>query len=82
MRSASGSRPEVLSPLGELLSTLAQEVVTLHERLEEMERKVQELEAPSTLLSVQELAARHPGFTVGGLSGSSSTARKTVSDRS
>lgn len=67
MRRPSGPELEVLSPLGELLSTLSQEVVTLRERLEEMERRVQHLAAPSTLLSVQEMAARHPGLTVGSL---------------
>src|SRR5262245_4480440 len=68
MRSgSSGSHPEVLNPLGELLGTLAKEVTILRERVEKMERQVQELEAPGALLSVQELATRHPGFTVGGL---------------
>jgi hypothetical protein len=67
MRRASGPQLEVLSPLGELLSTLSQEVMTLRERLEEMERRVQHLALPSTLLSVQEMVARHPGLTFGSL---------------
>lgn len=67
MQSGTRSRAEVLNPLGELLSTLEGEVEVLRKRLEEMERKVQHLQSPTTLLSVKELAARHPAFTVGSL---------------
>lgn len=67
MQSGSRSRVEALNPLGELLSSLEQEVESLRARLEDMEQKVQSLQAPNTLLSVQELAARHPGFTVSSL---------------
>jgi hypothetical protein len=67
MQSGMRARSEVLNPLGDLLSSLELEVETLRRRLEEMERKVQRLQTPTTLLSVKELAARHPAFTIGSL---------------